>query len=226
MTTIDMSQTDLREVNVTLQAANGTDEGAAFTIDNPAGAHAIAVGLDYPADVTINGHTGYFCAGMNKTATVTVNGNAGQGVAENLMSGKVHVKGDAGSAAGATGHGGLLVVEGNAGSRCGISLKGSDIVVRGNVGHLSCFMGQAGTLVVGGDAGDALGDSVYETRMYVRGTVKSLGADCIEKPMEQEHLDQLQGLLDQAGFTDMKASEFKRYGSARQLYNWNAGNEY
>ncbi len=225
-TALDMSEQDLRAVNVALQDAIGTDENRTFVIDNPQGAHAIAVGLDYPAAVTINGHTGYYCAGMNKSAHITINGNAGQGVAENIMSGRVHVKGDAGAAAGATGHGGMLVIEGNAGSRCGISMKGNDIVVRGNVGHLSCFMAQAGTLVVGGDAGDALGDSIYETRIYVRGKVKSLGADCIEKPMKQEHLDQLQGLLDAAGFTDMKATDFKRYGSARQLYNWNAGNEY
>ncbi len=225
-TTLDLSRQSLREVNIALHAANGTDEVRRFIIDNPQGAHAIAVGLDSPADVTINGHTGYFCAGMNKTASVTINGMAGQGVAENMMSGRIRVKGDAGSSAGATGHGGLLVIEGNAGSRCGISMKGNNIVVRGNVGHLSCFMAQAGCLVVGGNAGDALGDSIYETRIYVRGTVKSLGADCIEKPMAQTHLDQLQALLDNAGFTDMKATEFKRYGSARQLYNWNAGNTY
>lgn len=225
-TVLDMSKQNLREVNVTLQAANGTDTQSSFTIEHPLGSHALGVGLDSPVDLTINGHTGYYCAGMNKTANVTVNGNAGQGVAENMMSGRVHVRGDAGSSAGATAHGGTLVIEGNAGSRCGISLKGCNIMVRGSVGHLSCFMAQAGTLVVGGDAGDALGDSLYETRIYVRGSVKSLGADCIEKPMEQEHLDHLQGLLDDAGFDDMKASEFKRYGSARQLYNWNAGNEY
>lgn len=226
MTTLDMSDLDLRQVNIALHEPNGSDAPTSFTIENPQGAHAIAVGLDFPGDVTINGHTGYFCAGMNKSANVTVNGNAGQGVAENIMSGRVHVKGDAGASAGATGHGGLLVIEGNSGSRTGISMKGNDIVVRGNVGHLSCFMAQAGNLVVCGDAGDALGDSLYETRIYVRGSVKSLGADCIEKPMEQEHLDDLQRLLSEAGFDDMNPGDFKRYGSARQLYNWNAGNEY
>lgn len=225
-TTLDMAKLDLRDVNVALQAANGTEDKHAFVIENPLGAHAIAVGLNYPAEVEINGHTGYFCAGMNKFANVTINGNAGQGVAENIMSGRVHVKGDAGAAAGATGHGGLLVVDGNSGSRTGISMKGNDIVVRGNVGHLSCFMAQAGNLVVCGDAGDALGDSLYETRIYVRGKVKSLGADCIEKEMRQEHLEDLQRLLDAAGIDDIKPTEFKRYGSARQLYNWNAGNEY
>ena len=38
-----------------------------------------------------------------------------------------------------------------------------------------------------GDAGEALGDSIYEARLYVRGKVASLGADCIEKEMRQEH---------------------------------------
>ncbi len=50
---------------------------------------------------------------------------------------------------------------------------------------MSAFMAQAGTLVVLGNAGDALGDSIYEARLFVRGDVKSLGADCIEKPLQR-----------------------------------------
>ncbi|TIM17760.1 MAG: protein GlxC, partial [Mesorhizobium sp.] len=93
------------------------------------------------------------------------------------------------------------------------------IVVHGNIGHMSAFMAQSGNLVVLGDAGDALGDSIYEARLFVRGKVESLGADCIAKEMRSEHLELLQGLLDRAGVTDVKAAEFKRYGSARTLYN-------
>jgi glutamate synthase domain-containing protein 3 len=136
------------------------------------------------------------------------------------MSGRVIVKGDASQYAGATGRGGLLIIEGNASSRCGISMKGVDIVVRGNIGHMSAFMAQSGTLVVCGDAGDSLGDSIYEALLFVRGKVKSLGADCIEKPMRAEHLAHLAGLLDLAGFTEVKPLEFRRYGSARKLYNF------
>ena len=58
----------------------------------------------------------------------------------------------------------------------------------------------------------------------MRGKVKSLGADCIEKEMRPEHLEMLQGLLDRAGVTDVKPEEFKRYGSARTLYNFNIDN--
>ncbi len=221
---VDLKSLDLREANVLLQSLNGTNEAGAFRVVSPRGSHALACGLDAPVSVDIDGHVGYFCAGMNKSASITIDGNAGQGVAENMMSGRVHVKGDVSQAAGATAHGGLLVIEGNAAARCGISLKGGDIVVKGNVGHMSCFMAQAGTLVVCGDAGDALGDSLYETRIYVRGDVSSLGADCIEKEMRQEHLDQLQALLDDAGCDDMKASDFKRYGSARELYNFKIEN--
>ena len=160
---------------------------------------------------------------MNKKANIVVHGNAGQGVGENMMSGQVRVMGDASQSAGATAHGGLLVIEGNAGARCGISLKGADIVVKGNVGHMSCFMAQAGNLVVCGDAGDALGDSLYETRIYVKGTVKSLGADCVEKEMRAEHIQELTDLLNRAG-VDENPSSFKRYGSARNLYNFKVDN--
>ena len=120
---------------------------------------------------------------------------------------------------GATGHGGLLVIKGNASSRCGISMKGIDIVVHGNIGHMSAFMAQSGNLVVCGDAGDALGDSLYEARLFVRGSVKSLGSDCIEKEMRPEHIEILKDLLARAG-CDAKPEEFKRYGSARTLYNF------
>jgi glutamate synthase domain-containing protein 3 len=158
---------------------------------------------------------------MNKLATVLVHGSAGVGVAENMMSGMVHVAGDASQSAGATGRGGLLRIDGNASSRCGISMKGIDIVVRGSVGHMSAFMAQSGNLVVFGDAGDALGDSIYEARLFVRGQVKSLGADCIEKPMRDEHRKALHGLLDGAGVAgEIDLGEFKRYGSARRLYNF------
>jgi glutamate synthase domain-containing protein 3 len=162
---------------------------------------------------------------MNKQAHIHVDGSAGPGVAENMMSGIVTIDGDASQYAGATGHGGTLVIKGNAASRCGISMKGIDIVVHGNIGHMSAFMAQSGNLVVCGDAGDALGDSIYEARLFVRGSVKSLGADCIEKEMRPEHLDILRDLLEKGG-CDAKPEEFKRYGSARQLYNFNIDNAY
>ena len=161
---------------------------------------------------------------MNKLATVRVHGNAGPGLAENLMSGAVIVEGSASQSAGATGRGGLLVVHGDASARCGISMKGIDIVVRGSVGHLSAFMSQTGRLVVGGDAGEALGDSIYEARLYVREEVASLGADCVEKEMRPEHMIELRELLERAAIPHAAPSEFRRYGSARRLYNFEVDN--
>jgi len=219
MQTLDMSTTALRDVNAALQAQAQQTNQTQWVIENPKGAHAVAVGLDAPIEVTVKGSTGYYCAGMNKQATVHVTGSAGPGVAENMMSGTVIIDGDASQYAGATGHGGLLVIKGNASSRCGISMKGIDIVVHGNIGHMSAFMAQSGNLVVCGDAGDALGDSLYEARLFVRGSVKSLGADCIEKEMRPEHLEILKDLLDRAG-CEAKPEEFKRFGSARKLYNF------
>ena len=224
MPVFDLSDTPLRELNGALHRLPDGVNDTEFEVVNPRGSHAVAVGLDRPVQVTVQGSVGYYCAGMNDGGIVTVKGSAGPGVAENMMSGTVVVEGDASQYAGATGRGGLLVIKGNAASRCGISMKGIDIVVHGNIGHMSAFMGQSGHLVVCGDAGDALGDSLYEAKLFVRGSVKSLGADCIEKEMKPQHLEKLAELLKRAGVADARPEEFKRYGSARKLYNFNIDN--
>ena len=221
---IDLEATSVRDLNQALHELNGTQEKSDWQITNPKGRHAVAVGIDAPLNVNIDGHTGYYCGGMNKHATITINGNAGPGVAENMMSGLVRIRGNASQYAGATAHGGLLVIEGNASSRCGISMKGVDIVVRGSVGHMGAFMAQTGRLVICGDAADGLGDSLYEARIYVRGKVAGLGADCIEKPMGAEHRRELSELLAKAGMTGLDIAQFRRYGSARKLYNFNIDN--
>jgi len=224
MPVFDLAQTSLRELNSALHALGNGANDTVFEIINPRGSHAVAVGIDAPVLVEVRGSVGYYCAGMNDGGTVKVHGSAGPGIAENMMSGTVIVGGDASQYAGATGCGGLLVIKGNAASRCGISMKGIDIVVHGSIGHMSAFMGQSGHLVVLGDAGEALGDSLYEAKIFVRGKVKSLGADCIEKEMRSEHLEKLAELLDKAGIRGVRPEEFKRYGSARKLYNFNIDN--
>jgi methylamine---glutamate N-methyltransferase subunit B len=215
--TFDLATTPLRELNARL---HGERPAPRWRIVNPSGAHAVAVGVDAEVEIDIEGHVGYYCAGMNKRATVRVHGNAGVGLAENIMSGTVCVDGYAGQSCAATGRGGLVVVHHDASARCGISMKGVDIVVRGSVGHMSAFMAQRGRLVVCGDAGEALGDSIYEARLYVRGSVGSLGADCIEKELRDEHRAEVAGLLAEAGIDGVDAGEFRRYGSARRLYNF------
>jgi methylamine---glutamate N-methyltransferase subunit B len=221
---VDLALTPLREVNRRLHELGREPGPRLWKVLHPNGAHALACGLDAEIEVEIEGHVGYYCGGMNKLATVRVHGNAGTGVAENLMSGAVVVDGNASQSAGATGRGGLLVVKGDAAARCGISMKGVDIVVRGSVGHLSAFMAQTGRLVVCGDAGEALGDSIYEARVYVRGSVAGLGADCVEKDLRDEHRAELRDLLGKAGLRDVDPAEFRRYGSARQLYTFKVDN--
>ena len=220
---VDLAATSLRELNQRLHDLATSPGPAAWRVVNPNGAHAVACGLDAEVEVEIEGHVGYYCAGMNKRARVRIHGNASTGLAENMMSGLVVVDGNASQSAGATGRGGLLVVRGDAAARCGISMKGIDIVVGGSVGHMSAFMAQTGSLVVCGDAGEALGDSIYEARLYVRGSVASLGADCVEKELRDEHRAQLAQLLNTAEI-DADPADFRRYGSARQLYNFRIDN--
>jgi hypothetical protein len=42
----------------------------------------------------------------------------------------------------------------------------------------------------------------------------------MEKEMRDEHLAELRELLERAGVDDADPATFRRYGSARQLYNF------
>ena len=221
-TELDVDEMDTTEANKAIRALMAEGYGT-IVIKNPRGKHSLGVGILSKLNLIFEGSLGYFGVGLLDGPNVRINGRVGWSCGENMMSGEIIVDGDASQYAGATGRGGLLVIKGNASSRCGISMKGIDIVVHGNIGHMSAFMAQSGSLVVLGDAGDALGDSIYEATLFVRGRVTSLGADCVEKEMRQEHLTLLTDLLDRSG-ANAKPEEFKRYGSARQLYNFNIDN--
>ena len=106
----DLAKQSVREINAALHSA---DNGA-FAILNPGGAHALACGVNAPLDITIKGHTGYYCGGMNQLARLRIEGNAGTGFAENIMSGEARVSGNVSQSLGATECGGLVVVEGSA----------------------------------------------------------------------------------------------------------------
>tara|TARA_Y100000588_G_scaffold200538_1_gene214226 strand:+ start:1317 stop:2000 length:684 start_codon:yes stop_codon:yes gene_type:complete len=220
--TIDLKKIGVRGVNSVLHDLP-EDSKKNFEILNPNGQHSIACGVNAPLNLEIKGNAGFYCGGMNKHAKIVIYGHAGVGVGENMMSGYIHVKGDSSESAGATANGGLLVIEGNASSRCGISMKGGDIVIGGSVGFMSGFMAQSGNLVICGDAGDALGDSIYEAKIFVRGKVSGLGADCIEKEMRPEHFVKISQLINSSGIK-AEPSDFRRFGSARKLYNFDVEN--
>tara|TARA_Y100001970_G_scaffold238913_1_gene300457 strand:- start:2228 stop:2923 length:696 start_codon:yes stop_codon:yes gene_type:complete len=221
---LDFKKSTLRKINNFLQNINYKNNKRDFNIKNPGGHHALCAGLTENICVNIKGHVGYYCGGMNQKAHITINGNAGTGLGENMMSGLIHVKGNVSQSAGATGHGGTIVIDGDASSRCGISMKGIDIIVKGSVGHMSGFMAQSGTLLICGDAGEALGDSIYETIIYLAGKPKSLGVDCIEKKMNKRDIKKIEDLLKTGKIKNLKANNFKKFGSQRKLYNFNIDN--
>ncbi|HJS69496.1 MAG TPA: hypothetical protein VJ744_01735, partial [Gaiellaceae bacterium] len=83
---VDLATTPLRELNQRLHDLAVSPGPRQWRVLNPNGAHAVACGLDADVQVEVEGHVGYYCAGMNKRATVRVLGNASTGIAENLMS--------------------------------------------------------------------------------------------------------------------------------------------
>jgi len=55
----------------------------------------------------------------------------------------------------------------------------------------------------------------------VRGPVRSLGTDCVPKPLGATELQILDSLLRSAALRDAASpEEFKLYGSARSLYHF------
>ena len=59
----------------------------------------------------------------------------------------------------------------------------------------------------------------------MRSRVASLGADCVEKQMRDEHKAELHELLNASGEAfKIDVADFLRYGSARKLYNFDIDN--
>jgi glutamate synthase domain-containing protein 3 len=213
---LDLDQIGVRGVNSALRAL---PPGSTARLLNPAGRHNLAVGLDAPIEIVIDGTAGYYAGGLGKHATVTIEGTAGTGVGENLMSGVVHVRGNASQSAAASAHGGTVRVDGSASMRAGISLKGATLVVAGDVGPFCGFMAQAGTILIGGDAGHDLGDSLYEAVIYVAGRVASLGTDAETQELSAYDVERVRELATTCEL-DINPENVTRIGSARRLYHF------
>ncbi|MDH2424537.1 hypothetical protein [Sphaerisporangium sp. TRM90804] len=213
---LDAAAMTTREINGSLRAL---PSGRAV-VTNPAGRHNLAVGLDAPLRVEIDGPAGHYPGGLGKRASVTVNGAAGFGVGENLMSGTVRVRGSAGQSAAASARGGTVVVEGGCASRAGISLKGATLVIGGDAGPLCGFLAQSGVILVGGDTGPHLGDSLYEAVVYVAGTIAGLGTDAVTEELNEHDVTYVKILADGYGFDHIRPEDVTKVVSARRLYHF------
>ena len=180
-----------RELNQRLHDLGRAGTGPRnWRVLHPNGAHALACGLDADIDVEIEGHAGYYCAGMNQRDRPRTGKRRNQRRREHDVRG--------------------VVVDGNASQSAGRDLRTAacswftatsgalrDLAQgrgrrRPRLGRASERVhGAGGWLVVCGDAGEALGDSIYEARLYVAGAVAGLGADCVEKDMRAEHVDEV-----------------------------------
>ena len=217
--TFDCAGRETREINLFLREAAQMGPGAEIVLLNPDSRHNLAVGLTSPLAIRIEGHVGYYCAGLCENVNVQIAGDAGWGVAENLMSGRVQLTGSAGSAAGATMRGGTVIVGGNAGARCGVAMKGGTLIVGGDVGYMTGFMMQKGVLIVGGDSGEALGDSLYEGKIYIRGKIEALGSDAVQADLNDDDITLLSAALADANM-DMVPADFQKIVSGKKLYNF------
>src|SRR5258707_7458391 len=129
MPTIDLAHTPLRELNATLHRLKSDSNKTHWRVLNPRGQHAVAVGIDAPILVEIEGHVGYYCAGMNKSATAARCGISMKGIA-------IVVKGSVGHLSAFMAQAGSLVVLGDAGEALGDSIYEARLFVGGKVQSL------------------------------------------------------------------------------------------
>jgi len=66
---VDLASESVRSLNQRLHEATAPQQ---VRVLNPSGKHSIAVGLDGAHEVEIDGHVGYYCAGMNQHAAVRI----------------------------------------------------------------------------------------------------------------------------------------------------------
>ncbi len=195
---IDAEGLDAQELN--RQLRNLSQFHSYVVVHNPRARHNLGIGLESSScEIHFLGSVGYYCGGFNAGANIVVHGNAGWGLGEAMASGRIVVKGSTAWAAGAGMRGGTIIIEGDGGPRTGIAMKGGDIFVIGSVGFMSGFMAHRGKLVALGGAGDALGASMYEGRIFVAGPVASLGADALERELDEADLRELSKDFEQLG---------------------------
>ena len=99
MASIDAKGLTLREVNTAIKA--GLTADGEVLVTHTESRHNLAVGLNQPGKVVLEGNVGYYCGGMLQLADIEVTGNAGWSVASDMQSGSVIVHGNASAAAGA-----------------------------------------------------------------------------------------------------------------------------
>jgi len=132
----DLATHKLRELNSALAALPGNTNQTSWHVKNPRGEHAIAVGVTVPVAISIDGHVGYYCAGMNDGAEITVLGNAAARCGLSMKGVDIVVKGSVGHMSGFMAQSGNLVILGDAGEALGDSLYEAKIFLRGNAAGL------------------------------------------------------------------------------------------
>jgi hypothetical protein len=91
---------------------------------------------------------------------------------------------------------------------------------------MSAFMAQTGVIVVLGDAGEALGDSMYERTSTSAAPRRPRRRRASRRSCATSTAARSRGCSPTPAVDGVDVSDFRRYGSARQLYNFKIDNTY
>jgi hypothetical protein len=219
--TLDLARLSVREVNQLLHDADGGD----FLIENPRGLHAIAAGLDGDFNVSIDG-----------PCRLLLRRHEQAGLHHRQRQCR-HRRGREHDVGPRAREGRRLAVGGRDGLRRPADRRRQRVGALRHLAqgprHRRQGLGRAhvGLHGAGGQPGRARRCRRGAGRLDLRGAAlrarapKSLGSDCVAKDMGDAHKAALRQLLDAAGVGgEVDVAEFRRYGSARKLYNFHVDN--
>ena len=169
----------------------------------------IAVGLEEPYPVEIEGNVGDFFGALNSGAQLRLKGNAGRFAGNMMCDGEIVIHGHVGNGLGFGLYGGVLVVRGDAGNQVGQMNKGGTIIVDGDVKDNVGLFSLEGDIVITGSAGGEVGEWIIKGNIYVGKGIDALGHNAEFEEMAKEGVDKLKSLFEKYGI-EADPSKFQK----------------
>lgn len=187
MTTTGLQTT--REINSIL-LSHARNQGRA-TVTGLAGQDSVAVGLDFPAEILLEGSAGDYFGALNAGAKITLKGKAGRFAGDTVSSGTIVIEGSCDHGLGFSMYGGAIVVRGGCGGRIGQMNKAGLVIIGGDAGDLNGLYQLGGSLIICGNTGNQTGDWLVGGEIFVGGKIGGLGRNARVAELEGDDASRL-----------------------------------
>ena len=169
----------------------------------------IAVGIEEPYPVEIEGDVGDFFGALNSGASLQLKGSARRFTGNMMCDGEIVIDGSVGDGLGFGLYGGTIVVKGDAGSKIGQMNKGGTIIVDGNVKDNIGLFSLAGDIIITGNAGAQVGEWIIKGAIYIGGEFDGFGRNAKLSDLNDDDVNKLKSYFEKYGI-EADISKFRK----------------